>query len=50
MVFTGNKESCPNYDTGNLDMSYRTFLNQQDLNSAAKDPLFGKAKFNKMYC
>jgi hypothetical protein len=47
MVFTGNKESCPNYDTGNLDMSYRSFLSQQYLSIAAKDPLFGKAKFNK---
>jgi len=47
MVFTGTKESCPNYDSGTneLDMSYETF--SLPLTASSRDPLFGKQNFNK---
>ena len=49
MVFTGTKETCPNYDSASseLDMSYRRFGDLQVAPVAEKDPLFGKAMFNK---
>jgi hypothetical protein len=47
MSFDGTKESCPNYDsvTNELDMSYETFA--LPLTATSRDPLFGKADFNK---
>jgi len=49
MVFTGTKESCPNYDseTEELDMGFQTFGDLQTADPSTKDPLFGQAMFNK---
>jgi hypothetical protein len=47
MVFTGTKESCPNYDsvTEELDMSYISFFNP--FSESRIDPQYGKENFNK---
>ena len=50
MVFTGSKESCPNYDTDTteLNMSYDTFTSTfAGARSNTLDPSFGRADFNK---
>lgn len=46
MVFDGTRESCPNYnpDTGDLDMSYRAFINP--FGGAPQDEKYGKEDFN----
>ena len=46
MVFDGTRESCPNYnpDTGDLDMSYRAFINP--FGGAPRDEQYGKEDFN----
>ena len=50
MVFTGTKESCPNYDSdvSELNMSYDTFTSTfAGARSNTLDPSFGKTDFNK---
>ena len=47
MVFDGTEESCPNYnsDTGELDMSYNTFTEDE---SVTGDSQYGNENFNKI--
>jgi len=50
MVFTGSKESCPNYDTdtNELNMSWDTYTSPfQGARSNLIDPSSGKTDFNK---
>lgn len=44
MVFNGSKETCPNYNNGELDMDYSTWVNNK---SNIKDPSFGSSNFQK---
>jgi hypothetical protein len=47
MAFTGTDRTCPNYNstTGELDMSYETFMNP--FSEIMLDPQYGKENFNK---
>ena len=48
MAFDGTEESCPNYnnDTGELDMSYNTFTEDENVTG---DSQYSNENFNKIY-